>query len=76
MERRSLREDLSSRECSSLRHRRRGNFQTPRERRWRKERKEKEAVSFIHGKWDLPAFNEPRVKKDYESHNTLRVKLL
>lgn len=58
LEKRSLREDLSSRECSGLGRRRRGNFQTPRERRWPKKREEREAGSFIHRKWDLPASNE------------------
>lgn len=57
MERRWLREDLSSRECSGLGCWRRGNFQTPRERRWRKKREEREAGSFIHRKWDRPSSN-------------------
>lgn len=45
MESRSRREDLSSRECSGLAHRRRGNFQTSRERRWGEKKEEREAAS-------------------------------
>lgn len=76
MEKRWLREDLSSRECSGLGCRRRGNFQTPRERKVAEEKGGKGSRLLHSQKMGSPLFQRAEGEKDYESHSASRLKLL